>query len=107
MLEDFRVPVSKLVEVVLHVGKGAKFGLEKVNSAKIYAETPVLEVERILKNKLTPLRFKKKKIIYAKWLNDKSSIKQGIQRKYIPMIALSQHDHRVPLFYGHSGVIIR
>ena len=30
-LEDFRVSVSKLVEVVLHVGKGAKFGVEKVN----------------------------------------------------------------------------
>ena len=30
-LGDFRVPVSRLVEVVLHVGKGAKFGVEKVN----------------------------------------------------------------------------
>ena len=33
-LGDFRVPVSKLVEVVLHVGKGAKFGVEKVNSGQ-------------------------------------------------------------------------
>ena len=31
----FRVPVSKLVEVVLHVGKGAKFGVEKVNGGQI------------------------------------------------------------------------
>ena len=30
MLEDFRVPVSKLVEVVLHIRKGARFGIEKV-----------------------------------------------------------------------------
>ena len=29
-----RVPVSKLIEAVLHVGKGAKFGLEKVNSGQ-------------------------------------------------------------------------
>ena len=34
MLEDFRVPVSKLVEVVLHVGKGAMFGLKKVNDGQ-------------------------------------------------------------------------
>ena len=33
-LGDFRVPVSKLVEVVLHVGKGAKFGVEKVNGGQ-------------------------------------------------------------------------
>ena len=32
---DFQVPVSKLVEVVLHVGKGAKFGVEKVNGGQI------------------------------------------------------------------------
>ena len=31
---DFRVPVSKFVEVVLHVGKGAKFGVEKVNDGQ-------------------------------------------------------------------------
>ena len=45
-LGDFRVPVSKLVEVVLHVGKGAKFGVEKVNGCQnIYAaEVPVLEM---------------------------------------------------------------
>ena len=34
MLGDFRVLVSKLVEVVLHVGKGAKFGVEKVNGGQ-------------------------------------------------------------------------
>ena len=39
-----------LVEVVLHVGKGAKFGVENIikfeEMAKIYAaETPVLEWE--------------------------------------------------------------
>ena len=28
---QFRVLGSKLVKVVLHVGKGAKFGVEKVN----------------------------------------------------------------------------
>ena len=31
---DFRVPVSELVEVVLHVRKGAKFGAEKVNGSQ-------------------------------------------------------------------------
>ena len=31
---DFRVPVSKLEEVVLHVRKGAKFGIEEVNSGQ-------------------------------------------------------------------------
>ena len=29
-----RVPVGELVEVVLHVGKGAKFGAEKVNGSQ-------------------------------------------------------------------------
>ena len=33
-LGDFRVPVSKWVEVVLHVGKGARFGIEKVNGGQ-------------------------------------------------------------------------
>ena len=33
-LEDFRVPVSKLVEVVHHVGKGANFGVKKVNGGQ-------------------------------------------------------------------------
>ena len=32
VLGGFRVPVSKLVEVVIHVGEGAKFGVEKVNN---------------------------------------------------------------------------
>ena len=42
-LRDFRVPVSKLVEVVLRVEKGAKFRVEKRTVAKILyvAETPV------------------------------------------------------------------
>ena len=31
---NFRVPVSKFVEVVLHVRKGAKFGVEKVNGGQ-------------------------------------------------------------------------
>ena len=34
VLGNFLVPVSKLVEVVLHVGKGAKFGVEKVNDGQ-------------------------------------------------------------------------
>ena len=34
MLGYFRVPVNKLVEVVLHIGKGAKFGVEKVNGGQ-------------------------------------------------------------------------
>ena len=34
MLGDFRVPVSKLVEVVHHVRKGAKFGVKKVNDGQ-------------------------------------------------------------------------
>ena len=47
VLGDFRVPVSKFIEVVIHVEKLAKFGGEK---AKIYAaEMPVLEMGRILK----------------------------------------------------------
>ena len=33
-LGDFRVPVSKLVKVVLYVGKGAKFGVKKVNGGQ-------------------------------------------------------------------------
>ena len=33
-LGDFRFPVCKLVGVVLHVGKGAKFGVEKVNGGQ-------------------------------------------------------------------------
>ena len=33
-LGDFSVSVSKLVDVVLHVGKGTKFGIEKVNSGQ-------------------------------------------------------------------------
>lgn len=33
-LGDFRVPVSKLVEVVLRVRKGTKFGVEKVNNGQ-------------------------------------------------------------------------
>ena len=36
MLGDFQVLVNNLVEVhaVLHVGKGAKFGVEKVNGGQ-------------------------------------------------------------------------
>ena len=34
MLGDFQVLVSKLVEVVLHVEKGAKFGAEKMNGGQ-------------------------------------------------------------------------
>ena len=34
VLGNFRVPVSKLVEAVLHVGKEAKFGVEKVNGGQ-------------------------------------------------------------------------
>ena len=38
MLEDFRVEFSKLVEIVLHVRKGAKFEVEKVsNGQNIYS----------------------------------------------------------------------
>ena len=49
ILRSACVLVSKLVEVVLHVGK--------LTVAKIYAiESPVLDMGRILKNKLSPLR---------------------------------------------------
>ena len=34
MLGDFRVPVSKLVKVVLHVRKEAKFRVKKVNDGQ-------------------------------------------------------------------------
>ena len=45
-----QVPVSKRVEVVLHVEKEAKFGVQKWTVAKIYAiDASVLEMERILK----------------------------------------------------------
>ena len=33
-LEDVRVPVSKLLQVVLPVGKGVKFGVQKVNDGQ-------------------------------------------------------------------------
>ena len=59
MLGNFfeSLPVSKLVEViVLHVGKGVKFGIQK---AKISAaDPPVLEMGRIVKNMLSALRVK-------------------------------------------------
>ena len=31
---DFRVPVNILVEIVLHVEKGAQFGIEEVNGGQ-------------------------------------------------------------------------
>ena len=34
-LRNFKVLVSKLLEVVLHVGKGAKFGVQRVNSGQV------------------------------------------------------------------------
>ena len=43
--------------MVLYVGKEAKFWLEKVNVAKLHAiESPVLKMEKNLKNKLSPLK---------------------------------------------------
>ena len=33
-LKDVRVPVSKLLQVVLPVGKGVRFGVQKVNGAQ-------------------------------------------------------------------------
>ena len=38
-LGDFRVLLSKLVEVVLHVGKRAKFGVQKVNGGQNICNT--------------------------------------------------------------------
>ena len=56
---------SKLV-VVLHVGKGDKFGIEKVNGGQKYAaETLVLEMGRILKNNLSPLRVNYLRVILS------------------------------------------
>ena len=56
-LGDFRAPVRMIVEVVLNVGKGAKFGVQKVNSGQNacnrYAS---VGMGRILKIKLSPLR---------------------------------------------------
>ena len=50
-----------MVKVVIHVGKGAKFEVKKVNMlAKIYAaETPVLEMGNTFRNKLNLLRVNK------------------------------------------------
>ena len=39
MLGDFRVPVSKLVEVALHLEKRAKFEVEKVNGGQNICNT--------------------------------------------------------------------
>ena len=44
-METFKSRVRRLLEVVLHVGKGAKFGVHKVD--KIYAESPVLAIGNI------------------------------------------------------------
>ena len=33
-MKHFRVPVSKLVEIILHVRKGAKYGVKKMNSGQ-------------------------------------------------------------------------
>ena len=46
-METFKSLVRRLLEVVLHVGKGANFGVHKVD--KIYAESPVLAIGNILK----------------------------------------------------------
>ena len=46
-METFKSWVRRLLEVVLHVRKGAKFGVHKVD--KIYAELPVLAIGKILK----------------------------------------------------------
>ena len=48
-----------MIEVVLHAGKEAKFGVEKVNGGhNIRSRDIVLEMGGILKNKLSPLRVK-------------------------------------------------
>ena len=50
-----------MLEVVLRVGKRASLGYRKQTVAKIHvspAETPVLEIGRILKKKLSALRVK-------------------------------------------------
>ena len=47
-----RDPVSKMVEVVLHVGKGAKFGVEKVNDGQNICSRDTSVGNR----KLSPLR---------------------------------------------------
>ena len=64
---DLGVPISKLVDVVLHVGKGAKFETEKENGGQNAAETPVLEMGKILKNKLIPPIVKTSIIITLVW----------------------------------------
>ena len=51
VIGDFRVSVSNLLEVVLHVGKGAEFGVQKWNSAW----PRYLQQRRNLKNKVSPL----------------------------------------------------
>ena len=53
--------ISKLVEVVLHVRKGAKFGVEKVNGGQnICSRVASVGNGKHLRNKLSPLRVKGK-----------------------------------------------
>ena len=58
VIGNFQVPVNTLLEVVLHVGKGAKFGVQKVNSGRDICSRPasVVEKGRIVKNMLSALR---------------------------------------------------
>ena len=57
---------NKLIEVVLHVGKGDRFGIKKVNGDQKYAaETLVLEMGRILKNNLSSLRVNYLRVILS------------------------------------------
>ena len=55
------MPVSKLLEVLPHVGKGAKFGVQKMNNAMAEisaAEPPVLVMGRIAKNMPSTVKVK-------------------------------------------------
>ena len=58
VIGNFQVPVSTLLEVVLHAGKGAKFGVQKVNGGRDICSRPISVVEkgRIVKNMLRALR---------------------------------------------------
>ena len=46
VIGNFQVPVSTLLEVVLHVEKGAKFGVQKVKGGRDICSRPSSVVEK-------------------------------------------------------------
>ena len=71
--KDFRVPVSKLVEIVLHVRKGTQFGVEKVNDgqnicsrdAGVGNEKHFVKQAQSSKSQLESIEFHRSKIMFT------------------------------------------